>query len=108
MIHRSLQSRSFDQAVEDDFWASGIMLMTGVVACAAYILVCVASLTNPDTGDDLRASVTVGPVQTVAIGDAVDSVVPSVISAALSPVTGVAFVDGISAGCRKSVRSSPG
>lgn len=106
MINRPLQSRSFNSAVDDDFWASGIMLMTGVVACAAYILVCVLSLAHPDSGDDLRASVTLGPVQLVATGAAVDSALPAALRNMATPLTSVAYT-GVTAGCPKSVRSTP-
>lgn len=100
MIHRPLQSRTFNSAEDTDFWASGVMLMTGLAACAAYILVCVLSLANPDAGtsDDLRASVTVGPVQAVALGDAVPGVLPAVIRTVAAA--------GSSAGCSRNVLST--
>lgn len=101
MTHRPFPLRPYPHAEDDDFWASGLMLLAGAAACAAYIVVCLVSLAYPDAGDDLRATVTVGPVQQVAVGEAVGHVD----AAALLAPREVAMT-GASAGCQKSVRSS--
>ncbi|TXH04834.1 MAG: hypothetical protein E6R07_07000 [Nevskiaceae bacterium] len=101
MTHRPLPLRAYQHAEDDDFWASGLMLLAGAAACAAYIVVCLVSLAYPDAGDDLRATVTVGPVQTVAVGTAVGHID----TATLLAPREVAMA-GASAGCQKSVRSS--
>ena len=106
MLKNSLKPGSYNPPQDDDFWVSGAMLITGTVACAAYVLVCVISLATPARADDMRASVSVGPVQMVALGDAM----PATSLAALDPTPSALLriaATGASAGCQKSVRATP-